>query len=252
MQLIVWLASAIIALAFTALLTRARRLGVARRREQPNRLLRDVAVLFVVALFFPLWDYVLVDTLGVPLIHLWTPRPDFTIGAAVLLILPIILEIMRGGRSPGLGWRLPSNALTVIIVLVVSLLLGALPILMRVPVTATNLYDTLLSLLTIVILEEMLFRGAIQGRLEMIFAGHWPWLLSGVLYGLWFVPALFAGAGQTAGPAWLGPLGWWLAQASLGWLLSITRDRTGSLLPGLVAHLLLLQTAPLLALALGL
>jgi membrane protease YdiL (CAAX protease family) len=137
------------------------------------------------------------------------------------------------------------------LVVLVLTVLGALPFLLGIPVTRADTFSLVLSFVTVALLDENLFRGAIQSRLEAVLAGAWPWLITGLLFGLWYAPGILVMAGPGAGGNVVDALLRLLAQLSLGWLLSVTRSRTGSLLPGLIAHFLFLQIGPLLALLLG-
>lgn len=242
--------STLVALGLTVLLAQLPGPKAQRRRDRPQRLLTDATLLYVVALLFPLWDHGLIDTLGLPLVRLWSPRPDITVGAAVLLVLPWFIAAFRRGHAGLMGWEVPIRAGLATLVIVVMALLGVLPLLQGAPVPPATGWTIALSFLTVALLDESLFRGAIQSRLEVVMAEAWPWLLTGLLYGLWYVPAILVEAGAT-GATLTDTLLRLLFQLSLGWLLSVTRHVTGSLLPGLLAHFLFLQLGPLLALLLG-
>ncbi len=231
------------ALLLTVVVGRTSRPPAARRRDEPGHLLGDVAWLFLVALFFPLWDYGLIDALGLPLVRLWSPRPGVTVGVVALLLMPLVAQIVRRRRTNGLGWRPARHEAAALLVMAVLAVLGTVSLLLGANVAHATLFDVLLTLVTVVLLDENLFRGALQSRLELVLAGEWPWFISGLLYGVWYAPALLWGAGGDT----LTVVAGLLATVSLGWLLGITRDRTGSLLPGIVAHFLFLTTGPLLA-----
>lgn len=242
--------STLVALALIVLLAQLPGPKAQRRRDRPQRLLGDAMLLYVVALVFPLWDYGLIDTLGLPLMRLWTPRPEITVGAAVLLVLPWFIAVLRRGHIGLMGWQLPSRGGVAGLVILVMALLGALPLVQGAAVTPATGWSVALSFVTVALLDESLFRGAIQSRLEIVMAEAWPWLITGLLYGLWYAPALLAEA-AASGATLTDILLRLLFQLSLGWLLSVTRSVTGSLLPGLLAHFLFLQIGPLLALLLG-
>ena len=242
--------STLVALALTVLLAQLPGPKAQRRRDRPQRLLTDATLLYAVALFFPLWDYGLIDTLGLPLVRLWTPRPDITVGAAVLLVLPWFIAALRRGHVGLMGWQLPVRGGLAGLVILVTALLGALPLVQGTPVAPASGWTFALSFFTVALLDESLFRGAIQSRLEVVMAEAWPWLITGLLFGLWYAPAILADATAT-GATMTDMLLRLLFQLSLGWLLSVTRSVTGSLLPGLLAHFLFLQIGPLLALLLG-
>ncbi len=242
--------SIIVTLALTVLLAQLPGPKAQRRRDRPQRLLTDAALLYAIALVFPLWDHGLIDTLGLPLPRLWSPRPDITVGAAVLLALPWFLAALRRGHAGLLGWQVPSRGGVAALVIIVAALLGALPLVQGAPVAPATGWTVALSFFAVALLDESLFRGAIQSRLEIVLAEAWPWLITGLLFGLWYTPAILTAA-AASGATPTDTVLRLLFQLSLGWLLSVTRNVTGSLLPGLLAHFLLLQTGPLLALLLG-
>ena len=242
--------SSLVALALTALLAQLPGPKAHRRRDRPQRLLTDATLLYAVALFFPLWDYGLIGALGLPLVRLWTPRPDITVGAAVLLVLPWFVAAFRRGHVELMGWSLPERGGLAGLVILVLALLGALPLLQGAPIAPATGWTFALSFLTVALLDESLFRGAIQSRLEVVMAEAWPWLITGLLFGLWYAPAILIEGAAVNAPL-TDTLLRLLFQLSLGWLLSVTRHVTGSLLPGLLAHFLFLQVGPLLALLLA-
>lgn len=251
MPTVVLLIGSLVSLGLTILLARTPAASVQRRRDRPERLLRDVAVIFGIALFFPLWDHVLIETAGLPLAPLWTPRSTLTVGAVTLILLPWLMALWRRGRIGGMGWGLPQRGGVALGVIVVGAILGVFPFLFGVSIPPASSFDLLLSLLTIVSLDEILFRGAIQSRLEVVLAGAWPWLLTGLLYGLWYMPALVFGVQDTPDPSLGYRLALLLWQTSFGWLLAVARHVTGSLVPGLLAHYLFLSLSPWLLYFLG-
>src|SRR5437660_784434 len=120
MQTLLFLIGALAALGMTALVARVPAPAATPRRERLNRLSGQVLSLFGIALVFPLWDYVLVDSLVAPLPHIWSREQGVVVGALILLALPFVMA----SRSPDglgmLGWRWPGNGGAALAVVVFS------------------------------------------------------------------------------------------------------------------------------------
>ena len=94
-----------------------------------------------------------------------------------------------------------------------------------------------ISLYSTVFLEEFLFRGVIQSKLERALGLHKGWFYGGIIFGLMHIPTNFFGPLWEAGDASI-LTGFFLliGQIMNGWWFGITYTKTRSLIPCLILH----------------
>jgi len=83
-------------------------------------------------------------------------------------------------------------------------------------------------------IEEFLFRGILQGRLERAVGQNKAWIYAGIIFGLIHIPVNYFVANMdfTTG------LVQFMSQTAWGWVFGILFMKTRSLYPGMIAHFL--------------
>jgi len=160
------------------------------------------------------------------------------VGIPFELVVPLLFVLLVNkwtARDLGFSW--PRAPVVTIFAIALFGFAGLLPILgeevMPEPLPVSFL---LLSLYQPAFIEELLFRGIFQGKLERALGPTKGWFYSGILFGLFHLYVDFFG------PQWTGnvveALFTLAGQIIAGWMFGIIYTKTRSLLPSMVAHYL--------------
>jgi membrane protease YdiL (CAAX protease family) len=153
------------------------------------------------------------------------------------LLAPLVLELLLRRRPlSAVGLREPQGRR----VTAMAAVLAAFYLLARVTAAMrrggplqVSAYGLISATLVFPFLEEMLFRGLIQTRLEALAGPRWAWMASGLLFGFYYLYVHYLTQGRVPTPEEALGLAYLTA---LGWLLGAMRAKTGSLWPGWWVH----------------
>ena len=155
-----------------------------------------------------------------------------------LLVAPLVLEWGVRRRSLAeIGVCLPQDRRPLWLAGLLVLLLWVVRVVPPL-VTGEGLSYTWRGLLTNVLLypylEEKMFRGVIQTRLQAVLGAPRAWLISGLWFGLYHLYANYLVAGRALTPAAWASLAY---LTTFGMLLGALAGRTRSLLPSFLIHM---------------
>jgi len=155
------------------------------------------------------------------------------------LLAPIVLDVILRKRGlKAIGLILPTNrrALVIVAILLFAFLVVKIAGLMA-QVAPIHLDVPRLIKISIVFVfvEEVLFRGLLQTRLEVVLGAPRAWLISGLIFGLNHLYQLYLIPGKQITLEIAFQL---LYLTAFGWLLGIVFAKTRSLLPGFLLHAL--------------
>ena len=156
-----------------------------------------------------------------------------------LLLAPLVMEVIVRRRSlSAIGFRMPTNKRALMLVAVI---LGIyLVARLGWPLAQGRAYHFDLrgfisNSILFAFLEEAMFRGAIQTRLESALGAVRSWVLSGLFFGFYHYWANYLVPGKAVAAADVLALA---SLAVLGMLLGVVFAKTRSLLPSLLIHAL--------------
>ena len=160
------------------------------------------------------------------------------VGLPFELVVPLLFVIfVKKWTARDLGFSWPRATAVTIAAIALFGFAGLLPILgeevmpepLPVPFLLVALYQP-------AFIEEFLFRGIFQGKLERALGPTKGWFYSGIVFGLFHLYVDFFG------PQWTGSvveaLFMLAGQIIAGWIFGIIYMKTRSLLPSMVAHYL--------------
>jgi len=197
-----------------------------------------------------IWAVMVVATTAlifwVPPDQLAAPTPRFVATALLVLFVPYpllpVLFVLRVNKwtAKDLGFAMPRSRSVTIFAIVFFAIGGIVPFIISSgfePITAPHL---LLALYSPAFLEELFFRGIIQGKLERALGQNRAWFYSGILFGLaHFSSNFFGPLWYSKGENITGALLLLMQQTIFGWVFGVIYAKTRSLLPTMVGHYLL-------------
>lgn len=214
--------------AFIALLHTGRYPAPIARARRPAREYLEVAVVAIGLLIVPFIQFNLLWYSG------W-----LSAYLIFLLVAPPVMEWGVRGRSlSAIGFRMPTNrrALTLVAVILGLYLVARLAWpLAQGRGYAFDLRDFISNSILFAFLEETMFRGVIQTRLESALGAVRAWMLSGLFFGFYHFYARYWVPGNPVATADVLSL---LSLTVLGMLLGVVFAKTRSLLPSFLIHAL--------------
>jgi membrane protease YdiL (CAAX protease family) len=157
-------------------------------------------------------------------------------GFAIPLLFVLFVNKWNARDDLGINSRIQQKQVWIYVILVQILLIFAELSIRGIPETAP-IFFLLISLYATVFIEEFLYRGVIQSKLERALGQNKGWFYGGIIFGLAHIPANFLapmwGTGTVDIVAALLMLG---VQIVNGWWYGIAFTKTRSLLPGIIIH----------------
>ncbi|MCK5239839.1 MAG: CPBP family intramembrane metalloprotease [Candidatus Thorarchaeota archaeon] len=214
--------------------------------ENPKREVSEAlllwGIMFVVASIFAFVIYTtgifdVSDQYSPTLLLLWAIV--YTIPGLVIPALFVLFVNKWNARTDlGITLKIQQRSVWMFVIVLQFVLIFAELSIRGAPETAPFFFLAI-SLYATVFLEEFLYRGVIQSKLERAFGLNKGWFYGGIVFGLAHIPANFfaplwiAGTvDMTAGLLLLG------VQIVNGWWYGITYAKTRSLLPSIIIHYL--------------
>jgi len=156
-------------------------------------------------------------------------------GLAIPLLFVLLVNNWNARDDLGLTTKIQQKQVWIYVILVqVILIMGSLIFVRPKP---APVFFLIMSLYTPAFLEEFLYRGVLQSKLERAIGQNKGWFYGGIVFGLahipsnFFAPLLLAGDPNiVAGMLLLG------GQIVNGWWLGITYTKTRSLMPCIIIH----------------
>jgi len=163
---------------------------------------------------------------------------DWRSAYLVLGLAVIVIAAVTGGRRglAAIGFQAPVDRKTALRTIAVVLLIVAARLVAPLASGKGYHFDVqrlVSNAVIFALLEEAIFRGAIQTRLEAPLGATGAWIVTALLFGLNHYHALYVAAGRTVDAAAALQLGYLTA---FGLLLGIVFARTRSLLPSFLLH----------------
>lgn len=151
--------------------------------------------------------------------------------AIVVFLLPLAAVVALGARGGELGLRLTGTAMLVTVAMVAlragmllpEILGGAGP---------RIVHDGLVALLLTTAPEDLTFRGIIQTRLARLLGTPWGIVVTALAFGMWHFGINVSATGDLA----LAAARSVVLQATIGLAYGTAMARTGSVVPGALAH----------------
>ncbi|MHA2021450.1 MAG: CPBP family intramembrane glutamic endopeptidase, partial [Candidatus Thorarchaeota archaeon] len=212
--------------------------------EDPKREIREALflwlIMFAVASIFAFVVYTSgiydpSDTYSPVLLVTWALVYTLP-GFAIPLLFVVLVNKWNARVDLRINTKILQKRVWIYVILVQILLIFAELSIRGSPETAP-LFFLLISLYGTVFVEEFLYRGVIQSKLERAMGQTKGWLYGGIIFGLAHIPANFfaplwiAGTvDMTAGLLMLG------VQIANGWWYGITFTKTRSLIPSIITH----------------
>jgi membrane protease YdiL (CAAX protease family) len=204
-----------------------------RRRENIETLVMWVLAFAVVTIFIMTLS---AEARAEPTSGLIVQR--ILVGIPFELVGPLLFVVLvKKWTARDLGFSWPRSPAVVILAVALFGFAGLMPIIgeevmpepLPVPFVLLALYQP-------AFIEEFLFRGIFQGKLERALGPTKGWFYSGIIFGLFHLYVDFFG------PQWNGSvvdaLFTLAGQIVAGWMFGIIYTKSRSLLPGMVAHYL--------------
>jgi membrane protease YdiL (CAAX protease family) len=158
-------------------------------------------------------------------------------GFAIPLLFVVFVNKWNARADLGITTKIQQKRVWGYVILTQILLIFAELSIRGIPPETAPLFYLLISLYATVFIEEFLYRGVIQSKLERAMGQTKGWLYGGIIFGLAHIPANFFGPLWTEGTvdmiAGLLMLG---VQIVNGWWLGITYTKTRSLVPSIIIH----------------
>lgn len=194
-------------------------------RASASDVLRELPVLFPLATALDRLAFQLIGT-----------NPNLLVNPLLYVGLPLAAVLALGARRRALGlvwgrrswtvallWSLPSLAIIAVNLATGQMSLGRL----GARLVSNSLQNGFF--------EEFLFRGALMTRLMTLLGSGWGMVLSSLVFGLWHIGAQTQ---QLGGNMLAGAAASIVLQATAGLGLAVMVQRTGSLLPSSIHHVL--------------
>jgi membrane protease YdiL (CAAX protease family) len=214
--------------------------------ENPKREIREVfllwAFMFAIASVFGFLVYTSgifnpSDSYSPVLLVTWALVYSLP-GFAIPLLFVVFVNKWNARVDLGINTKIQQKRVWIFVILIQILLIFA-ELSIRGSSETAPLFFLLISLYGTVFIEEFLYRGVIQSKLERAMGQTKGWFYGGIIFGLAHIPANFfaplwiAGTvDMTAGLLLLG------VQIANGWWYGITFTKTRSLMPSIITHYL--------------
>jgi membrane protease YdiL (CAAX protease family) len=166
----------------------------------------------------------------------WFGNANFIANPVIYFVLPFAALLLAGVRPGEMGLRWGRNTLPVLVV-------WGLPIVAAIGMQVAQGYRSAEAVQAILIsngiqngfFEEFLFRGVLQFALASLIAGPRATVIAAVVFGLWHVGYAATSVGGDLALAVASSIA---IQGSLGVMLGLIAERTGSLVAPSIAHIL--------------
>ncbi len=167
------------------------------------------------------------------------PTPLTLITFIAIMALPYIVIPVLYIRSKykwslrDYGFRMPlPNTKAIIIFAIIFFVITGLKPLLEDDFTPMPVMMIVFSLYQPAFIEEFLFRGILQGRLERAVGQNKSWIYAGLLFGLVHLPVNYLVANMDFATG----LVQFMSQTAWGWVFGILYMKTRSLYPGMLVH----------------
>jgi membrane protease YdiL (CAAX protease family) len=213
--------------------------------ENPKRDIRESlllwSIMFVIASVFAFIVYTsglfeLSDPYSLVLMTSWVVV--YTIpGLVIPLLFVLFVNRWNAREDLGLTTKIHQSRVWVYVIVFQVILIFAELSIRGFPAELAPVFFLVISLYATVFIEEFLYRGVIQSKLERALGQNKGWFYGGIVFGLAHIPANFFAPMWSTGTvdviAALLMLG---VQIVNGWWFGITYTKTRSLIPGIIIH----------------
>ena len=153
------------------------------------------------------------------------------------LLVPLVIEVIIRKRSlKVIGFAIPTDRKTIAIVIILLIILAisrlAVP-LVRGEAFQFDIQRIISNCILFAYVEEVLFRGLLQTRLESLMGVVWSWVLSGLFFGFYHYYIHYLVPGRVLSPTNGFEM---MYLTAFGLLLGVIFAKTRSLLPPFLIH----------------